>query len=878
MKKLKLCTVFLFCLFFIISSITDAQPDNYIKEYISVAPGPEYEAGRFKELFLGEHWRDLWVTPVKVPLLNLEKFDGGLKPYKQGGGMATKSLRLWGSDGRDWKFRSVNKNPDKVLPEELRNTFAADILRDQTSASNPLAALVAAPLLNAVGILQAEPRLVYMPDDPALGEFREDFANTLGIIEIHPQEGEDNSKGFGGSDKIVGTYKLFERLETKRTERVNAIEFLKARLMDILMNDWDRHSDQWRWARYKLTDTDEIWMPIPRDRDQPFAKYDGIGPSIAAFAIPQLNHFDYEYPGITEITWSGRYLDRRYLTEIREEDWMKVTEFIKNNITDDVIENAVRKLPPEHYEIAGNEIISKLKSRRDKLDKISFEFFKLVNGIVDIYCSDEDDYVEITRNGDTATTVIRWRFDDKKLLPYDHPLYWKVFDNNFVEEIRIYLQDGDDMAVVEGYAENSPLIRVIGGDEKDRLEDYSYVKGNFLTVTPFKSAQTKTRFYDSGNKTKFVLGAGTYVNQSKWDDPDTITERYEPTQRDRGYDILFFPEGSFSSDDGLIIGAGANFSKFNFRRIPYEYRLSGYGKAGLGSGKFEAGVFTEFKDIFTDTDLLINGYFTRLEHTRYYGYGNDVEVIDFLEDNDFYRYDEKYLKADINLKYNFSDVTNIRLGAFYKLNDSELFTPFLSGSFPRGAYGLESFGYLGMELDFISDTRNNENIPRDGYFIEISVSAAPELLSNVYTFFKSFADLRTYYSFEALTEHTIAMRAGGEKIWGKYPFFEAAFLGGKENMRGFSKDRFSGDASVFGQIEWRSYLFPMQIIIPSKIGISLFLDGGKVFTDLGESEKWHFGYGFGIWSSFAGDMFAGSASIGFSEDETTFYITTGMSF
>jgi hypothetical protein len=35
----------------------------------------------------------------------------------------------------------------------------------------------------------------------------------------------------------------------------------------MLIGDWDRHYDQWRWAEYKKKGQ-VIYRPIPRDRDQ----------------------------------------------------------------------------------------------------------------------------------------------------------------------------------------------------------------------------------------------------------------------------------------------------------------------------------------------------------------------------------------------------------------------------------------------------------------------------------------------------------------------------------------------------------------------------------------------------------------------------------
>ena len=93
----------------------------------------------------------------------------------------------------------------------------------------------------------------------------------------------------------------------------------------------------------------KIWKPIPRDRDQAFTKYDGVFPFVAAYIVPQLNNFGKDYPQIEDLTWNGRFLDRRVLTELSKTTWDSVTFFVKLKITDEVIDSAIKRLPPEVY-------------------------------------------------------------------------------------------------------------------------------------------------------------------------------------------------------------------------------------------------------------------------------------------------------------------------------------------------------------------------------------------------------------------------------------------------------------------------------------------------------------------------------------------------
>src|SRR3989441_11728936 len=112
--------------------------------------------------------RDLWATPLDVEVLDLSRFAGGLTPTGCGGRRQTKVLRLLGKDGRQYVFRSVDKDPTLALPPELRATFAKALVQDQISSAHPGAPLVVAPLLDAAGVMHVEPRIALLPDDARL--------------------------------------------------------------------------------------------------------------------------------------------------------------------------------------------------------------------------------------------------------------------------------------------------------------------------------------------------------------------------------------------------------------------------------------------------------------------------------------------------------------------------------------------------------------------------------------------------------------------------------------------------------------------------------------------------------------------------------------
>ena len=253
------------------------------------------------------------------------------------------------------------------MPPDLKATIAAKVAQDQISALHPAAAVVVAPLANAAGVLHSVPQLVYLPDDPGLGEFRTAFAGTLGLIEERPDENDDPTRAFAGALEIASTVDVIKRTEKEPGNQVDSEQFLRARLLDVFLGDWDRHADQWRWAKVKEGDGFR-WVPIPRDRDQAFILFDGLFPGIARQTYPHLLKFGPKY-GLPEgATWSGRDLDRRFLTPLsRARLGFDGGGTRRALLTDAVIDSAVALMPAAYLAINGPALRAVLVQRRDGL-------------------------------------------------------------------------------------------------------------------------------------------------------------------------------------------------------------------------------------------------------------------------------------------------------------------------------------------------------------------------------------------------------------------------------------------------------------------------------------------------------------------------------
>ncbi|HNF46724.1 MAG TPA: hypothetical protein PK695_08010, partial [Chitinophagaceae bacterium] len=244
---------------------TDAQ----VKGDSATSPGGHFSTNGSRKFWMGTNYRKEWNTPLTVPVINLSTEHGGLTPVKRGGGKQTKSLRLEDPQGKQYTFRSIAKFiTSKTLPGDLQSEAAADLVSDGVSASYPYAALSMAVLSEAAGVPHGNPKLVYVPDDPKLGEFRADFGNMMVLYEERQPD---------SVNKVWDTDEVVEKLEKDNDNDVDQLALLRVRILDMFVMDLDRHEGQWNWGAYE-NGKGKTYYPIAKDRDQAFYINQGLLP------------------------------------------------------------------------------------------------------------------------------------------------------------------------------------------------------------------------------------------------------------------------------------------------------------------------------------------------------------------------------------------------------------------------------------------------------------------------------------------------------------------------------------------------------------------------------------------------------------------------
>jgi outer membrane protein assembly factor BamA len=438
--------------------------------------------------------------------------------------------------------------------------------------------------------------------------------------------------------------------------------------------------------------------------------------------------------------------------------------------------------------------------------------------------------------------------------------------------------DGDDKVIINGDVNESPLVRFIGGKGEDELVDNSIVRGYFLTITPVPFAKTKAVIYDSGKNTKIKYGEGASWDNSKYPEPENVPDIYEPLLRDRGSDWIAKPLIGFNTDDGFVIGGGALLYSYNFRANPYEYKMDFGAKYAFRPKSYSIFYTSDFYSIIKDARLHLDFFLTELQLTKYYGFGNATGFSKDLEKNNFYQLNQELITINPSVKFNLLKELTANFGLSYNYSEISLKNNILLNGFPDGNYGVGPFKLFGIHSTINYDSRDNIMNPYSGFYLNLTSSYYPEILSNSRDFTKIGFDIRTYLTTDAVTDITLALRTGGEKLSGTYPFFKAAFIGGQDNLRGYSRERFSGDASLFGQAELRTFLTETKIVLRGRLGYLAFIEAGKVFVDGVNSKKWHPSYGGGLWISYLQRQLNFNFVVANSPEKLAFYIVMNFMF
>jgi len=795
---------------------------------------PQYLSGKFKELFMGSQYREAWGAKVKAPPIDLAVEKGGLKPVQLGGGKASKTIRLENEKEQQYVLRSLNKSVVKSTPNQYLNTWVEGYFQDQVSGLHPYGALVIPVLAEAAEIYHTNPRLVYAPRQPAMGTYNNSFGDGLYMFEERPAGDRSDINSFGNSEDIISYRKLIPKLNKSPDNQVDQKWVVKCRIFDQFIHDWDRHDDQWRWAGFKQADGTNLYRPIPRDRDQSFYASRGFFPWLISrnFANRSTKTFKGSLKDVVGQAYNSKWFDRYFMNELSREDWIEAAKKLQEKLTDEVIEAAVAQWPQSIQDINGEEVMRKLKSRRQELTRYAETLYEYQAKRVDVRGTNKRDLFEVERreNGITEVRVFYVNKEREK----KKQIYHRVFYQSETKEIRLYGLGNDDEFIIQGNSKKGSLVRVIGGEGMDRVLDESKVNG--LRKKNWIYDQPEGIAIEGGKETKSMTENNLTIN--KYDRQQFLHNRYLP-----------LPSFGSNVDDGFFVGLGFSFWKYRFREKPYASKQTILFNRATKSNSFNFSYTADFVDLFGKLNFLPTVSVEQPVFFNFFGFGNDN--IPPRQRTNFNQVRLERVRVAPLLGETWrNQIYRVSFGPFYERvrtvrQDNRISSQ--SSQFSDRDFQVQHYGGLkltgeintvvggkeGTRLSLFADYRRNFTEEDDFGTVGGSIT--------------------TYATLNRKFPVTLALRFGGSHLIGGdegLRFYDFQTLGNNSFLRGFRNNRFSGETALYGNTDLRISLFYWQNkILPLEVGINGGYDIGRVWLQGEDSDDWHSVTTAGMWFS-----------------------------
>jgi hypothetical protein len=811
-------------------------PSKFPKTFkASVYPKEQVSVDADFERKWGKHYRYVYGLEVEAPVAILDTLYGGLEPERAGGGNQTLSLRLVDKEKKEYNLRALAKDPISFLQASGYNdidakkyfsdTFPADLISDFYTAAHPFGAFVIADLSHKINIKHTHPSLFYVPRQKTLGDFNKEHGDRLYMLEQKPDGEFEGSHMFGNSDEVIDTKELLEELRDDEKNRVDEVEYVRARIFDMLLGDWDRHEGQWSWSK-REEGGNNVYSPIPRDRDQVFANFDGKFLESLQKIMGRTRQFGKYGPDIEFVenfSESAINLDRAIIQRSNREVWEEQTRFIQENLDKKSVSDAFASVPEEIRDEVWMGIQEYFLSRKDNLPGIVERYLDYFLRFQTLKGTDKDDIFYIDRKPDGTVHVLARRIKDGE---DGDLLFDRYFKEHETEELWIYGLDDKDIFKISGLEKPGIELVLIGGLDDDVFD---IENGRGIIV------------YDQrADDNKIPHRNGTKIR---------LSDNYE----NRIYDTELRPADSkvgdiqigFNPDEGAVPELRFGQLKKDFGGNPFSSMWS----VGLKyiSLTRALDITPEFHiaNIFGRWNLKTEGRITSNNYTEnFFGFGNNtLNTADYLDTN------------RISLQRIQMGLAGYRVGpygsslgfALYYRNissEQSTFVPIgnaadglnffvINGSYKYGSVDDEEFPTRGLRTVLEANIFDNmEDIPTT-WALNPDISFWNALIPS--------GDLVLKNTF------------GGQLRKGKdIPFYQAARLGGDSGLRGYRQGRFTGENAFKATVDMFYKFKPIRTaLFPLRLHSFMGCDVGRVWYTGETSQMWHQSYGAGLTLSMA---------------------------
>jgi len=818
-----------------LTSPLSAQDAPVTRDSVNVVPGPQFSTTSWIRWLgtsmFGSRYRELWRTPITLPILDMRATAGGLTVSGRGTGLSEGLIYLSGGDGSHWTFFPLDRaEPHSFPPDIVPEAVSAGLVADLASGRNPAGPLVAAALAEAAGVPNQEAWLVAVPAGSGLHLAAGGDSARAGYLLRADPLGVTDSTGPVVDGTVLSALAFLHQALAHRSDRVNARAVLLAALFDVYVGNLNPRFVDWRWQA-SVTGADVLWSPLGTFRATALSRYNGIVSNVWRPLSPDLASFGQHYPHSLTGNSDQRSVYRFLLGPLSRAAWDSVAAGLQARLTDSVIDAAVRRMPPVYQAQIGPQIASDLRHRRDRLDQAVDRMFRQVREDAEVYATTASERVVLEWAGPDSLAV---RIGAREPAP---------FLGRETDQVTVFLGAGSDTIEVVGAPGKAPAVRVaplpgeslhVTGTGDQRAVT---VFGPSATVTTDRPGETRVR--------SRVLGDPLASIDSTGEERSDVPRTYHPT----GWFTI-------TSGVGVLIGGGVVRTDWSGDARPYRNRLILRAGYGSDSKKGVVQLLGDFRFEHSPLQLNVEAVASGVGAVYFYGYGNQTPGD---STNAYYRAGRNLYGFAPALRLPLSDKVKVGVGVELKSVDTPLDSNLYIGI--AQPYGAPAFGQAGFTGDFVFDTRDVRGAPRKGVYATVSGGWYPWVKDGSGDFTTVSSSIATYLTPHWWNAMTVAARVGGTTTDGSVPYYQAAFVGGGRTVRGLPQGRYEGQHALYGNLDLRLRMTQIQFVLPWDFGIVGLADAGRVWVNGEQSSVWHPSFGGGLWAALLDRSLAASLTV-----------------
>jgi len=686
-------------------------------------------------------------------------------------------------------FDDFEKKYDK---ERFQGTYSDSILTNAYTIIHPLSFVIANKLAENINLYTGNNQLFYQ---------NETFYKSAEI---------DSS--------FLSTQEIIKRLEEDSTYKIDEKKYVRSRLLDMIIGNALEVNNSYLWKNYDKNLN--IYYPYKIDRGFSFVKKDGLLYDVLLHSIGIKNIPNYYKKRLNPyyINAHNYSIDLTFSDRINEQTWLEEAKFIKSKLTDAIIDKIFAELPNNFQNTESTIQLKKmLLYKIDNIELLAKKYHQSLQKNAIIRGTSQNDTFEIIQNQDNTVIIVK-NSEGKTILKNEYQV-------GKTREIWLYGFRGTDVFTLQKNHKNNIVIRIINEGIDNKYE--------------LKNATDKTKVYvqkdvvltkkDLGNARIFKITNSAIFNYSQ--------------DRPKNNTFAFYPSVLLDTDLKFRLGGNFTYTRNQFKTYPFsaKHRFS-FTSYSLSY----SGIFPNINQKHTyTTDIWYN---LSNDFQNFFGFGNETQNYQTTFGISYNRVFLQRIGAETGIVFNLSQTqkTTIKVGVEnFDVVDQYKF------------YSAQPFEdtELTSNVNTFMNTKVNHHISSEhdkennfGYTIIPEVG----LITNPKYFNKSIPYLSGYFSFRfhptVNKKYTFETNIHSKSLFNNtFEFFQAVALGGKNGLRGYRDDRFSGQHYLVHSTDFKINVGDVtNKIIPFGFEPFVGFDYGRVWITDEKSRRWHTSFGGGI--------------------------------